>query len=207
VIHDALLPYRVAGAYFESCNCDAICPCRRVGGAPGGRSTHGICYGVLTWQIETGHAGPVDLGGLNAALVCRYDDDETGSPWLFRLHVDERGDEAQRDALVAIVTGVLGGELVKALPWVRKPSELVDVRASRIEIDHGDGHAVRVGDSVLVLATRPFETDQTVTCVIPGHHVLGTEYVADELRVDEAPFAWELEATCAFATTFDYRSD
>jgi hypothetical protein len=207
VIDEALLPYRVAGAYFESCNCDPICPCRRIGGVPGGRSTHGICYGVLSWEIHQGHAGSVDLSGLNAALVCRYDDDEPGSPWLFRLHVDERGDQAQRDALAAIVTGGLGGELVRALPWVRKPSTLLDVQASRVEIDHGDGHAVRIGETVNVRATRPFETDQTVSCIVPGHHVPGTEYVADTLRVEETPFAWDHEATCAFVTTFDYRSD
>ena len=35
------LSYRVRGAYFESCNCEAICPCRKIGGVPGGRSTYG----------------------------------------------------------------------------------------------------------------------------------------------------------------------
>ena len=26
-------PWRIRGAYFESCNCEAICPCRMVGGS------------------------------------------------------------------------------------------------------------------------------------------------------------------------------
>jgi hypothetical protein len=26
------MAYRVRGSYFESCNCEAICPCRMVGG-------------------------------------------------------------------------------------------------------------------------------------------------------------------------------
>jgi len=207
VIDEALLPYRVGGTYFESCNCDAICPCRRIGGVPGGRSTHGVCFGILTWQIAEGHAGPVELAGLNAAIVYRYDDDEPGSPWLFRAHVDERGDAEQREALGAIVTGVLGGELVRALPWVRKPSYLIDIRVSRIEIEHDGDHAVRIGDTVSARAANPFETDGTVSCIVPGHHLPGTEFVADALRVDEEPFAWELEGTCAFVTTFDYRSD
>jgi hypothetical protein len=34
---------RIRAVYFESCNCDAICPCRRIDGVPGGRSTHGVC--------------------------------------------------------------------------------------------------------------------------------------------------------------------
>ncbi|MFL5406640.1 MAG: hypothetical protein ACJ79O_12365 [Myxococcales bacterium] len=28
------MSWRIAGAYFESCNCKAICPCRMVGGVP-----------------------------------------------------------------------------------------------------------------------------------------------------------------------------
>jgi hypothetical protein len=46
--------WSLRGRYFESCNCDAICPCRRIKGTPGGRSTHGTCLGVLSWLIEEG---------------------------------------------------------------------------------------------------------------------------------------------------------
>ena len=93
------MSWRIRGSYFESCNCDAICPCRTVGDVPGGRSTHGICFGVLSWLVAEGHAGDVDLSGLAAAFVIRYDDDEPGSPWSFVVHVDERGSERQQAAL------------------------------------------------------------------------------------------------------------
>jgi hypothetical protein len=49
------LPWRISGTYLEACNCEAICPCRRIGGRQGGRSTTGICLGSLSWQIEEGH--------------------------------------------------------------------------------------------------------------------------------------------------------
>ena len=45
------MSWRIRGTYFESCNCDAICPCRRIDGVAGGRSTHGVCMGVLSWLI------------------------------------------------------------------------------------------------------------------------------------------------------------
>ena len=202
-----LLPWRIAGCYFESCNCDAICPCRMVGGRKGGRSTHGICFGVLSWQIEDGRAGDVDLSGLAAAFVIEYDDDEPGSPWNFVVHVDERGREEQRQALAAILTGELGGEAVLRLPWVSKPSELIEVRASPIEIEHGpSGHEVRVGRAVTMIATRPYETDEAVACGIPGYDFPGTELIAETLVVDDDPFAWELSGNCAFASPFDYAS-
>jgi hypothetical protein len=197
--------WHIAGDYFESCNCDAICPCRTVGGRPGGRSTHGICFGVLSWLIHEGHADGVDLGGLAAAFAIRYDDDEPGSPWQFAVHVDERGSKEQRDELAAILTGRRGGDDVLRLPWVRKPSELVDIRASPIEIRHADGgHELRVGSAIELAASRPFETDERVSCVIPGHHVPGQELYADRLAVKDEPFDWELAGNCAFVSTFSY---
>ena len=199
------MSWHIAGDYFESCNCDAICPCRSVGGKPGGRSTHGVCFGVLSWQIAEGHANGVDLGGLTAAFTIQYDDDEPGSPWRFVVHVDERGSDEQRDALAAILVGRLGGDDVMRLPWVRKPSELLDVRASPIEIRHGaGGHELRVGRAIELVAWRPVPTNQRVSCVIPGHHVPGRELYADRLAVADDPFEWDLAGNCAFVSTFSY---
>ena len=57
--------WRIRGTYFESCNCDAICPCRRINGVPGGRSTHGVCMGVLSWLIDEGVARvPIQKDGM-----------------------------------------------------------------------------------------------------------------------------------------------
>ena len=202
-----LTPWRIRGSYFESCNCEAICPCRMVGTVKGGRSTHGICFGVLSWLVEEGHAGDIELSGLAAAFVIRYDDDVPGSPWSFVVHVDERGGEEQRRALAAILTGDLGGEAVLRLPWVSKPSELIDVRASPIEIENGaSGCELRVGRAITLRASRPFGTDEVVACGIPGYGFPGTELLADELVVDNDPFAWELSGNCAFASQFDYSS-
>ena len=80
------LPWQLRGTYLESCNCDAICPCRTIGGRKGGRSTYGECLGALSWRIEAGHAGEVSLSGLDVVTANRYHDDEPGSPWSFVVH-------------------------------------------------------------------------------------------------------------------------
>ena len=85
------MTWRLAGRYFESCNCDAVCPCRMTDGIPGGRSTHGVCYGVLGWLVDEGQADGLDLSGLAAALLVHYDDDEPQSPWTISLLLDDRG--------------------------------------------------------------------------------------------------------------------
>jgi len=193
--------YRIRGAYLESCNCEAVCPCRMIGGVLGGRSTYGVCYGVLSWHIDEGNVGAVDVGGLAVALVYRYDDDEEGSPWSLILHVDATGDRAQQSALSELFLDGLGGPHMSRLPWIRKARHLIDVRPSRIEIDDT---SVRIGDAVSVRATRPVETELPVACGVPGYDRAGRELYADELAVDDGPFTWRLEGNCAYASDFDY---
>ena len=201
------MAYRVRGSYFESCNCEAICPCRMVGGVRGGRSTYGICFGVLSWAIEDGRIDDIDVSGLATALVVRYDDDEPGSPWSIVLHVDERGDSHQRAALENVFLGTVGGGHVALLPWVRKERNVIDVRVSPIElVPDGAGRSLRVGRAARVRATRLVATDEPVACGIPGYERSGFELYADELVVDDEPFAWELSGNCAFASDFDYAS-
>jgi hypothetical protein len=200
--------WALAGTYLEACNCDAICPCRRIGGRAGGRSTTGVCTGALSWAVQEGHVGDVDLGGLGAVLACRYSDDEDGSPWTYFLYVDDRGDARQREALAAILTGELGGTADKQFPWAWKPSTLLGWRAVPMEIEHTPRRAwFRAGEHVTVRVGAPVPDQETVTCVIPGHHRGGTELVADLLRVDEGPLDYEISGKCAYQSTFAYSSE
>jgi hypothetical protein len=76
-----VVPPRVwaaAGSYFEACNCEAICPCRQVGGRAGGRPVYGICQFALSWQIDRGHAGELRVDDLAVVMAGWYDDDEPG---------------------------------------------------------------------------------------------------------------------------------
>jgi hypothetical protein len=196
------MSWRIAGAYYESCNCEAICPCRMIGTVPGGRSTYGVCYGALSWRIDQGHCDDVDLAGLATALVIRYDDDEPGSPWSIVLHLDERGTDAQRAALQEIFLGDAGGDVMR-LPWIRKPRNVIDVRLSSIGLD---GTTLTIGEAVRLAATVPFETAERVACGIPGYDRAGTEYTTDRFDVDDDPFRWQLSGNCAFAVDFEYTS-
>jgi hypothetical protein len=201
------MSYAVSGSYFESCNCDPICPCRMSDGIPGGRSTHGICEGALAWLVEEGHVDDLDVTGLKVVLVVRYDDDELGSPWSIVLHVDADGSEQQRHALTDVFLGDLGGPQVGVLPWVRKARHVLDVRVNAIELQpEGDGYRLNVGDAVRLRATNRFESDAVVRCGIPGYDEPGRELVAEELTVDDEPFDWELTGNCAFASRFNYAS-
>ena len=102
--------WHVAGTYFEACNCEAICPCRSVHGRPGGPSTYGVCYGALSWQIQHGHHGDLDLVGRSVVLTIWYADNvQPSTPWQVVLYVDQGADEAQSRALADIFLGRVGG--------------------------------------------------------------------------------------------------
>ncbi|TML27119.1 MAG: DUF1326 domain-containing protein [Actinobacteria bacterium] len=176
-------------------------------GIPGGRSTYGVCYGALAWLVEDGHVGEVDVTGLKVALTVMYDDDELGSPWTVVLHVDADGSERQREVLADVFLGNLGGPHVGLLPWVRKARHLVDVRVDSIQLTpDGEGYKLDVGNAVRARAARPVESDAVVRCGIPGYDQAGRELVADELRIDDDPFVWELSGNCAYASRFAYAS-
>jgi len=198
--------WRVAGSYLESCNCEAICPCRRIDGVMGGRSTYGECLGALSWQIEEGSADAVDLAGLGVVLATRYSDDEEGSPWSFVLYLDERADDPQREALEAIFTGRSRGTQLEHFPWAWKASHLLAVRPARIEIDHTPGRGwFRAGGFVEVRVSGPVASGETVTCVIPGHERTGREVVAESLRVGDPELEFAFRGNCGYESDFEYQ--
>lgn len=199
------MSWRIRGSYFESCNCDPICPCRRVDGVPGGRSTHGECLGVLSWLIEEGSADGVDLAAQPVAMAIRYSDDEDGSPWTWMLYLDARASDEQRAALEGVFRGRLEGDQHEHFPWVRKANEPLAVRAVEIDVDHTRRRQLlRVRDLISVRIRDRYQGYETVTCVIPGHERAGEELVATELRVEDGPLAFDYQGTCGYAASFEY---
>src|SRR6516225_8627678 len=162
--------WQIRGSYFESCNCDPICPCRRIDGVSGGRSTHGFCHGVLSWWIVDGAAEGLDLGEIAVTLAIRYDDDEPGSPWSWILYIDERATEEQAAALEAIFSGALGGDALTHFPWAWKESRFLGVRKVAIEVDHTRRREwLRIRDHITLRIRGRYEGSEAVSCVIPGH--------------------------------------
>jgi hypothetical protein len=202
------LPWRISGTYLEACNCEAICPCRTIGGRKGGRSTYGICLGSLCWQIEEGQAGAVGLAGMRVVIANRYHDDEPRSPWSVLLYIDERGDQRQREVLESIFLGRLGGTPSVQFPWVWKPSVLLGVLHVTIELDHTPGRGwFRAGSHVTLRVRKPVADQEPVTCVIPGHHRSGREVVSELLSVKDGPLEFEFSGRCGYEATFEYSSD
>jgi hypothetical protein len=205
-------PWTVRGTYFEACNCQAICPCRKVGERAGGRSTYGHCDFALSWRILDGRAGELDLSGLDVVMAGSYDDDPSRPSrrghelWGVALYIDQRATVAQYDALSRIFLGRAGGSTFTQ--FAQLINEVYGVRRATIHLDHrSTGQpSIDVPDHVSVRASHRVHEPEPISCGIPGHDHPGQEWVTDLLHVRDDPLAWTVVGRCGFGTDFHYSS-
>ena len=194
------MKWKISGSYYEACNCQAVCPCRRQNGAPGGRSNYGVCQFLLSWIIIDGEADLTSLSGLSVAIAGFYNDDEPGEPWSVKLFIDERATEAQFRSISDIFLGRAGGDM----QFNQAITVVFEIKRAVISLVHGADHKeiviAGVGGS-RALHPAPFEG--TVTCGIPGHHQPGTEYVSS-LHIADGPLQWSYAERCGFASNFAF---
>ena len=200
------VPWAISGSYYEVCNCEAICPCRRHGARRGGRSSYGTCDFALSWRVLEGHAGDVDLTDLSVVLAGSYSDDESGAPWRVVLYVDERGGPEQQQALTNIFLGRAGGTTLRN--FARAIGEVYAVRPAQIALHHGPNQEhIAVEHYVKAKTARPVLSDAPVSCGISGHDRPGQEIIAEAFQVDDGSLHWSVSGRCGFATSFAYSSD
>jgi hypothetical protein len=119
--------WHLTGEYFENCNCDIVCPCLVSAGKPlTATPTQGTCEVLCGFHIDSGRYGEVPLDDLNAATAYVTPGPMGEGNWAAAIYVDERGSEAQRDALYAIFSGEAGGPVSGLAPFITK---LLGVRA------------------------------------------------------------------------------
>jgi hypothetical protein len=97
--------WHIEGEYFESCNCEVLCPCLLTGGRP----TEGHCDVVLAFHIVKGGYGSVDLADLNAVQALTTPGVMAAGNGTLAVYLDSRADAEQRAALDEIFSGRAGG--------------------------------------------------------------------------------------------------
>jgi hypothetical protein len=98
-------PWRIKGDFIDFCKCTVPCPCSW-GQAP----TEGDCDGIIGYRIREGNYGDVTLDGLNVAALSHFEGNiwDEGTRLNAGFILDERADEAQREALQTIFGGQAG---------------------------------------------------------------------------------------------------
>lgn len=130
--------WKLSGTYFESCNCDAACPCVFLSDP-----TEGECTLLVAWHIDKGKYGDVSLDGLNVALAAHSPGNMVKTKWQAAAYFDERASAAQADALHTIFGGKAGGHPEVLMSFV---GELLGAHSVPIEFRaEGKKRSVRVG--------------------------------------------------------------
>jgi hypothetical protein len=108
--------WAVKGDYFETCNCDYLCPCiyTRMEAAP----THGDCKVAMVFRIRKGHFGSQTLDGLSFAVLGRAPGPMADGNWRVGLIIDERATADQAQAIETICSGQAGGPMEMMAPLV-----------------------------------------------------------------------------------------
>jgi hypothetical protein len=136
------MTWRMDGTYFESCNCDMLCPC--TWSAFAAAATHDRCLVTLVYHVDSGEIDGVDVSGLSFALVADAPQQMAEGGWRVGVCLDERATDEQADKLGQVVSGRLGGPPSALTPLI---GEMLGIE--RVAIDYrseGGTHSARLGD-------------------------------------------------------------
>src|SRR5262249_27490815 len=92
--------WQIEGKYVEYCSCDYGCPCETMADP-----TQGHCTGLVAFKIDRGNCEEVRLDGLTVAALFYFPRAIHPGQGVFQPILDERADEAQREALFYIMSG------------------------------------------------------------------------------------------------------
>ncbi len=95
-----MIPWEFKATELSACNCDYGCPCQ-FNALP----THGQCEAMVGLQFHEGHFGDTDLAGLRAVAIMWWPGPVHGGGGKAFIVIDESADEAQRQALLTILSG------------------------------------------------------------------------------------------------------
>lgn len=162
------MEYQLEGRLLEVCTCNTLCPCW-VGEDPDG----GICIGAITYHIDRGKVGNVDVSGMTVSLLNYIPGNILKGNWRTMLYVDDRATPEQQKALEEVFTGKLGGPLKDLSQLI---GEFLGIERAPVtfEVQEGKG-TFRVG-TVLEAELAPFQgatgkptsMHDTVFTTIPG---------------------------------------
>jgi hypothetical protein len=196
--------WKIAGSYFEACNCNVACPCVFLS-AP----TSGNCTVLIAWHIDQGRFGEINLDGFNAALAAYAPGHMLEVKWKVALYVDERGNQGQQDALTQIFSGQAGGHLAALAPLI---GEVLGVKAAPIEYcSEGKRRSMRLGNfAEAEIEGLPGQEGGDVTVAgVPFTPVPGFPAVvakSKQMRFSDYDLKWEVSNKNGFFSPFAYQS-
>ena len=196
--------YTVEGQLLEVCSCGTLCPCW-VGEDPDG----GTCDTIVSWHVERGQVKGVDVSGLTLVTVARIPGNILQGNWKAVIYLDGRGTQDQRDALLEVFSGKLGGAIADLAALI---GEVLDVRTAPIEYNLREGHGRLAVEGVLSCEMEPFKgpdgqattLNNSVFTTIPGAPAYVAKASENRVHIPEFGMTWEFSGRNAIQGHFRF---
>ena len=195
-------PWKLKGTYFETCNCDAACPCVFL--SP---PTRDDCTVLVAWHIAQGHYDKVDLDGLNVALAVYAPGTMVETRWTAAAYLDDKASAEQDAALHAIFGGKAGGHPAVLTSFI---GEMLGARSVPMHF-HSEGRRTSLSiPGIAEAAIDLLEGQGGVPVTISGHPLAIAPGEAAQVgrsrhfRLADYNWRWELSGRTAFVSPFTY---
>lgn len=196
--------WSITGTYFESCNCDAACPCVFLS-----MPTQGECTALFGWHIAEGRVDDLQLDDLNVALAVHSPGNMAQVPWTVALYLDERADGKQADALTRIFTGQLGGHPERLASHIGNVLAITSVSIDFVA--KGRRRSLKIGD-VAAVDIEGVDGQQGQPVTVTGHPLcIAPDYPAELARSNQLSYHdhglnWDLSEKNGFFSPFAYQA-
>jgi hypothetical protein len=198
------MSYQLEGRLLEVCTCNILCPCW-VGEDP----DNGTCDGVLAWRVDAGTVDGTDVSGRTLVILTHIPGNILQGNWRVRVYVDDQATPEQKDALLNVWTGKLGGPVADLAQLV---GEVIAVEQVPITFEvMGVNGTLKVGEAIDA-GLKPFQgatgkdtaLHDTIFTTIPG----SPAYVgkATHYRVNAPEFQIDLQGHNAVSGSFRFVS-
>jgi hypothetical protein len=198
------MTWRLEGTYFESCSCDAVCPC--TWSAFTAEATLDRCRALLAYHINSGDIDGVDVSGLSFALFLDTPPVMSTGNWRVGVFLDDAASDAQTGQLGAVLSGQLGGPPAMLGPFI---GEMLGVEKTRIAFsEDGRGHRVTIGDAIDVgvedfVALEGQDPVRLTNVLHPSNTTL-TVAPARAARLSTFGIDWGREGQSGFSAPFSW---
>ncbi len=194
--------WNLSGTYFETCNCEAACPCVFL--SP---PTTGECTVLVAWHIEQGQIGDIGLDGLNVALAVHAPGHMAQTPWAAALYLDAKANGEQQTALTQIFAGSAGGHFARLGAHI---GEVLGVKSIDMTyVAEGKKRRLQMAEiAEAEIEALPGQGNEDITitnhplCISPGYPAVVAK--STQMTYRDHGFDWEMSDKNGFYSPFRY---
>ncbi len=196
------MAYHLEGRLLEVCNCRVLCPCW-IGEDPDFKT----CKTIVAWRFDKGQINGVDIAGRTIAVIAFIPGNILQGNWRAAVYVDDKASPQQKDAILSVYTGKLGGPVADLAKLI---GEIVSVESVPITFDvQGAKGTLKVGDAGYAelvpyqsAAGKTTTLTDTVFSTVPGAPVYVGKAPRYKSKVEKLGIDIELANHNALQSTF-----